>query len=156
VESKGKSRKVNGWVVVLGLIVVFGMAASLNNGNSGQSAPPNKSDATATSSDAASSSAAASSGPRKPHRWEFEQSVRDNLKDPDSAKFTDELIVQQDNGFYVMCGNVNAKNGFGGYTGKTPFVAAGALVIIRSPETEKTFVDVWNKMCADRPAEDAK
>ena len=44
-----------------------------------------------------------------------QESVKKILKDPDSAKF------QNMNG---LCGEVNSKNSFGGYTGYSEFVAA--------------------------------
>lgn len=40
------------------------------------------------------------------------------LKDPDSAKFSDELISNSG----ALCGFVNAKNSYGGYTGNTEFI----------------------------------
>jgi hypothetical protein len=52
--------------------------------------------------------------------------VRKNLKDPDSAKFSDIFRKSQTNKDGVpvdlICGRVNAKGGFGGYTGANPFV----------------------------------
>lgn len=46
------------------------------------------------------------------------------LKDPDSAKFGPKMVrkTYSWNGEEIVCGTVNAKNGFGGYTGMTPFV----------------------------------
>lgn len=49
----------------------------------------------------------------------YKQLVREALKDPDSAQFRNIRFVQ---GGSVMCGEVNAKNGFGGYAGFTSFV----------------------------------
>lgn len=46
-----------------------------------------------------------------------EDAVRRQLKDPDSAKF--EAVMQRPSG--VVCGWVNARNGFGGYSGKSAF-----------------------------------
>ena len=42
----------------------------------------------------------------------IKQAVRAELKDPDSAKFKDEIVVQT-----RACISVNAKNSYGGYTG---------------------------------------
>lgn len=44
------------------------------------------------------------------------------LRDPDSAKFSSISSAQQSDGDVIVCGAVNAKNGFGGYVGATPFV----------------------------------
>lgn len=44
----------------------------------------------------------------------IKKAVRAELKDPDSAKFKDELVVRT-----RACISVNAKNSYGGYTGAT-------------------------------------
>jgi hypothetical protein len=41
------------------------------------------------------------------------------LKDPDSAKFAD--LFASRGSPRIICGLINAKNGYGGYTGMTPF-----------------------------------
>ncbi len=51
--------------------------------------------------------------------------VREKLRDPDSAKFTNVTQRRAPNVrgdlVDVVCGEVNAKNGFGGYSGRIPF-----------------------------------
>lgn len=55
----------------------------------------------------------------------IERQVAAALKDPGSAEFGETSIRRG-----VACGSVNAKNGFGGYTGATPFmVRDGALYV---------------------------
>lgn len=49
-----------------------------------------------------------------------EDLVRDSLKDPDSAKLESSFHSSGENDGYV-CGLVNAKNSYGGYTGKKPY-----------------------------------
>ncbi len=44
------------------------------------------------------------------------------LNDPYSAKFEAFNVRKNDKGLVVVCGLVNAKNGFGAYVGSTPFV----------------------------------
>lgn len=44
--------------------------------------------------------------------------VSENFKDPDSAKFSN---VKIDENKILVCGLVNAKNSYGGYTGASPF-----------------------------------
>ncbi len=45
-----------------------------------------------------------------------------SLKDPDSAKFGDKMARgRAQAGWTLTCGMVNAKNGFGGYSGMEPF-----------------------------------
>lgn len=47
--------------------------------------------------------------------------VARSLKDPESARFADLRIGRTANGEPVVCGTVNAKNSYGGYTGAAPF-----------------------------------
>jgi len=49
----------------------------------------------------------------------IETAVKENLKDPDSAKFNFGQYL--DNKSQVYCGYVNAKNSYGGYTGNQLF-----------------------------------
>lgn len=54
------------------------------------------------------------SNPDADERSVLIQAVLSGLKDPDSAKFSDDMILVDDKG---ACVEVNAKNAFGGYTG---------------------------------------
>jgi hypothetical protein len=60
-----------------------------------------------------------------------EDAVRKRLREPDTAKI-EALIVAGD----WICGYVNAKNGFGGYTGKMAFAVSGAVVLIEDGTTK--------------------
>jgi hypothetical protein len=56
--------------------------------------------------------------------------VAKKLTDPDSAKFRDATLYRslRDDGGppgYTLCGEVNTRNKFGGYTGFTSFIAYG-------------------------------
>jgi hypothetical protein len=58
------------------------------------------------------------------------------LKDPDSVKFGQLFEGRGLSGKETICGEVNAKNGFGGYTGMTPFVyfvETGRAMLITNP-----------------------
>lgn len=49
--------------------------------------------------------------------------TKKGLKDPDSARFGDIFLASvDDKGVITVCGYVNAKNSFGGYTGMEPFL----------------------------------
>lgn len=48
-----------------------------------------------------------------------------SLKDPGSAQFGEMFAAKTENGETMICGYVNAKNSYGGYTGMAPF--AGSL-----------------------------
>lgn len=58
-----------------------------------------------------------------------QQEVRNTLIDPDSAKFSE--VVSPWAGW--ACGNVNARNGYGGYTGKTGFVWRSDEKVLLNP-----------------------
>jgi hypothetical protein len=54
----------------------------------------------------------------------LEGKVKEKLKDPYSAVFGKRVAGRNELGSVVVCGQVNAKNGFGGYTGMSPYMAA--------------------------------
>lgn len=64
------------------------------------------------------------------------------LRDPESAQFGDVFIGKND----VVCGTVNARNGFGGYTGMQPFTVGSKYARLGDNAT-----DTWNKHCAGVP-----
>lgn len=76
----------------------------------------------------------AASVPRSPYPLSaaatkvIQDGVRKSLKDPNSAMFGTMVAAKGagDAGVYV-CGYVNAKNSFGGYTGDTPFMGLLAV-----------------------------
>jgi hypothetical protein len=55
-------------------------------------------------------------------RGKVENAVRASLRDPGSAKFSTLHVLRSPGRHNLYCGLVNAKNGFGGYTGDVPFV----------------------------------
>lgn len=57
----------------------------------------------------------------------FKQNVTRNLKDPESAKFRD---VKLNKAKTALCGEVNAKNGFGAFSGYQAFVAVDSAAFI--------------------------
>jgi hypothetical protein len=61
--------------------------------------------------------------PLSPEAIEIMQAtIRRALKDPDSASFGDIIGGRNADGVLNVCGWVNAKNSFGGYTGMQPFM----------------------------------
>ena len=57
--------------------------------------------------------------------------LRSSLKDPDSAKFYGIYAIQKpDQPRPSVCGFVNAKNSYGGYVGKTPFLATPDIAVL--------------------------
>jgi len=55
--------------------------------------------------------------------------VKRTLKDPSSAEFTN-LRIGAFEGGKLVCGNVNAKNSYGGYVGVKPFAASPSAAVI--------------------------
>lgn len=72
--------------------------------------------------------------------------VQKGLKDPDSAKF--EGPVYHEPGY--VCGRVNAKNSFGGYSGWKGFVLEVDTPRMLYEERDKEFLGIWNKHCVTR------
>jgi hypothetical protein len=88
-----------------------------------------------------------------------QSAVKQHLTDPDSAQFSDETVVWNRNSSgYVtdvtVCGWVNSKNTFGGYAGKTRFVATSDSDVLKFPRvhiesdsTTSIFEIYWNPIC---------
>jgi hypothetical protein len=74
-----------------------------------------------------------------------ENAVKQLLKDPDSAQFRN---VKEFTG--PVCGEVNSKNGFGGYVGFSKFIVVGSF---KSPsvylegQSEVPFQLAWEAAC---------
>lgn len=87
------------------------------------------------------------------HTKTIQAGVRSSLKDPDSARFGAMRAAKDTKGAVVVCGFVNAKNSFGGYTGDQPFVGtlseAPALFLVAmfgGTDSERFAV---RKVCAE-------
>lgn len=82
--------------------------------------------------------------------------IKARLRDPDSAEF-------KDSRFYsggktpVVCGRVNARDGFGGYTGFERYVASGEkLAFLESDlKTPQEMDKVWSTYCIKAPSDQA-
>lgn len=75
--------------------------------------------------------------------------IRSVLRDPDSARFGKTYPLVRD-GLPVTCGFVNAKNGFGGYTGERMWIVIADLnvAVVEAQGQEREFGELWNKHCA--------
>lgn len=70
---------------------------------------------------------------------ESKMALMNFLKDPNSAE------VRNQNG---NCGEVNSKNGFGGYTGFKRYIASPTVVAIDGENMSSSeFESAWNKVC---------
>ncbi len=74
--------------------------------------------------------------------------VRLLLRDSRSAEFRNVVFHAYQGRTPVVCGQVNARNGFGGYTGFQGFVGAGSdFVFLESEFQAGEFVVAWKELC---------
>ncbi len=62
------------------------------------------------------------------------------LKDPESARFRNLRVSSYEKGA-VICGEVNGKNSYGGYTGYQPFVASMDAATLY--DGDKRYLDIY-------------
>lgn len=74
-----------------------------------------------------------------------------SLKDPASAKFRDLIAVKTPAGGLLVCGHVNSKNSFGGYSGFKMFMFNSSVTVLEEQMDPGEFAKVWNEMCANKP-----
>jgi hypothetical protein len=72
--------------------------------------------------------------------------IKSSLRDPESAKFRN-VHFYSGGGVPVTCGEVNARNGFGGYSGYERFVAASDIISATESQVEGGLGPVWDKYC---------
>lgn len=68
------------------------------------------------------------------------------LKDPGSAEFQNTFVSRKLGG-PVVCGEVNAKNSFGGYTGFQRFVSGGTVQALESQMKAGEMDETWSQVC---------
>lgn len=71
---------------------------------------------------------------------EAKEKVSEDLKDPSSSQFRN--LVAYDDG--LICGELNAKNSYGGYVGYNPFYVDGDEVVVHAP-TGDELIDATSK-----------
>lgn len=72
--------------------------------------------------------------------------VKDKLKDPGSAKFRNVHYVHKRD-TSVVCGEINARGGFGGYTGFEKFICGGLPELTVFQSEMDDFAELWNSVC---------
>ena len=70
------------------------------------------------------------------------EAVKNHLRDPESAQFRDVKHCSGDQN--VITGEVNSRNGFGGYVGFEPFFYADYRVAFAS-STDGSFMELMNR-----------
>ena len=78
-----------------------------------------------------------------------ELAIEQRLRDPKSAQF--ESFVSRISGTPVVCGTVNSKNAFGGYSGRQPFVYAGGIATLSEEVGSESFAGFWDDNCKPLP-----
>jgi hypothetical protein len=73
--------------------------------------------------------------------------VRESLKDPSSADFGQVVMRSIGGGNSVACGTVNAKNGFGGYSGFKRFIYTHERSSVAFDDGGANFSDSWDSLC---------
>lgn len=89
-----------------------------------------------------------------PSKYEMEIYLEQALKDADSAKYRNQVIYQDEKhqGMFFMCGEVNAKNSFGGYTGFKRFIVSNK----GGPQIDdghSMFDFMWKDKCKEKEME---
>ena len=72
------------------------------------------------------------------------------MKDPESTKFREITVHKKSSGPYMVCGQINAKNSYGGYIGYQGFmvsVGSGKAVVTLERDKYFPFETVWEAIC---------
>lgn len=70
------------------------------------------------------------------------------LKDPDSAQFRNIVVRKSSDGkgIFGVCGEINAKNSYGGYVGFRPFYFSGNYGEILSEDNKDVFEMMYSEV----------
>lgn len=81
--------------------------------------------------------------------WKSKETIKNKLKDSNSAKFRNVFFCQSRDNKPMVCGEVNAKNSFGAYSGYEKFIAAGdVMAVLESDFTSYgEFAESWDRFC---------
>lgn len=87
-------------------------------------------------------------------KWEWAErgkdSIKNRLKDPDSAQFRNTFFHYGSSLVPVTCGEVNSKNSFGGYAGFQRFISGGSAEVSYlegDMKNAEEFSKVWLAFC---------
>ncbi|MEP0189758.1 MAG: hypothetical protein ABJP70_01220 [Erythrobacter sp.] len=140
-KKVAKTSKIGCGVVVVGLIAMVSFCQPDEDAGSSDLA-----DATVVSDE---ENSAPDRGTQMRIVTASQQGVRSRLKDPDSAEFRNVGYYSGGSeGASAVCGEVNAKNSFGGFTGFERFVALGEDIAFLESDVEASeFATVWQGVC---------
>lgn len=69
--------------------------------------------------------------------------IKARMNDPESAQFRNVYVSS----LSLVCGEVNAKNGFGGYTGFQRFISGGELQFVETDMAAGEMDKSWPQFC---------
>ena len=75
-----------------------------------------------------------------------QERIKGKLKDPESVQFRN-AFVSNAIGAPVVCGEVNAKNSFGGYMGFQRFVSGGSIQVVETDMAAGEMDKTWAQVC---------
>lgn len=156
-SSRKLSRTSNSVAVGCVSVVVLVLLVALCGKPASQTSPGHTStEATSGDDSSSASKGGAYADEGKQYAWisAGEEQIKTQLKDPESATFRN-VHFYSGGGIPVACGEVNAKNGFGGYSGFERFVAAGTTIAVTESMVEGGIEEVWDKYCVRAPTDEA-
>lgn len=74
--------------------------------------------------------------------------IKSRLKDPNAAQFRN-VYVARSLGMPIVCGEVNARNSFGGYGGYQRFISGGDIQVLESDMAAGEMSTTWGKACGN-------
>jgi hypothetical protein len=145
-EREGKNFKAVMALVIVGLISLVALCT-----DSAQDVP-----STRKTSAAVKDSPFADESTQMAWIGKSQKGIKTKLRDPDSAQFRD-VRFYSGGPTPVVCGEVNSKNGFGGYGGFQRFIASGEnLAFLQSEMASPAEMDdAWKTMCVKGPNDEA-
>jgi hypothetical protein len=88
----------------------------------------------------------------RPSKYDGREVVKRALREPDSAQFRNDHLYVNPRGGFMVCGEVNSRNAFGGYTGFKRYIAGAEAFIDDSlnPIAMGGFEIMWKEVCNQR------
>lgn len=76
-----------------------------------------------------------------------QEAIRQTLRDPASAEFRNDGVRIVADSQRIVCGEVNSKNGFGGYAGFQRYISTGRAAFVESQMQAESFALTWKTLC---------
>ncbi|MBV5305544.1 MAG: hypothetical protein J0652_02500 [Desulfobulbaceae bacterium] len=135
-EKKESDSRAIGWSIIIIIVVIVFSVAKINLGKEKKPYVHRQVDAAAEQR-------------IKDENWKYftQEEITKRLRDAKSAQFSG-VFVSRNSGAPVVCGMVNAKNGFGGYVGFERFIGSGNILGILESDMKAGEMDkAWQEYC---------